>query len=107
VAVQCSALDPEKGLKIRRPQGRGGSSPPPDTMKTKELNRIGHSVSEWPFCCGGCSDGCWLFLLLADQFHGRQLVFGRKMRVPGAHGDCFVTGQFLNVFDGRALHGQP
>jgi hypothetical protein len=25
------------GLKIRRPQGHGGSTPPPGTMKTKDL----------------------------------------------------------------------
>jgi hypothetical protein len=51
------------GLKIRRPQGRGGSSPPPGTNKIKELIENSYSDSERLFRSGGCSDGCWFHLL--------------------------------------------
>jgi hypothetical protein len=35
--VQGCALSSQIGLKIRRPQGRGGSSPPPGTSKIKQF----------------------------------------------------------------------
>jgi len=39
--VQQGARRPLNGLKIRRPQGRGGSSALPDTNKTKDLEENG------------------------------------------------------------------
>ena len=41
------------GLKIRRSQGRGGSSPPPGTRKQMSSRRGGYSLDNDPFCFGG------------------------------------------------------
>jgi hypothetical protein len=42
------------------PCGHGGSTPPPGTSKTKNLDWIGLSKSERQKSFGGCSGGCWL-----------------------------------------------
>jgi hypothetical protein len=39
-AVQGYALGSQIGLKIRRPQGRGGSSPPPGTNRILQNKRL-------------------------------------------------------------------
>ena len=41
------------------PCGRGGSTPPPGTNKTKGLDSNSPLENERPFFVGGCSDGCW------------------------------------------------
>jgi hypothetical protein len=46
-------------LKIRRPQGHGGSTPPPGTKILKSLMAKRPLLSEWPFLFGGCFGGCW------------------------------------------------
>jgi hypothetical protein len=46
------------GLKIRRGQPRGGSTPPPGTNKTKSLDRNWPLKNERPISAGGCFYGC-------------------------------------------------
>ena len=47
------------GLKIRRPQGRGGSSPPPGTNQYAPLSVSKLKSTQLRKTAGGCSGGCW------------------------------------------------
>ena len=53
-------------------------------------------------CCSGCFWGCCRY-----PFHHRKFVVWREMGIPGGHGDCLVSCEFLNLFDRRPCHCQP
>jgi hypothetical protein len=89
-----------EGLKIRRGQPRGGSTPPPGTTLNIERNTGWPLEMKGPFLAGGCSLGCSSIgtrfaSLVSDAVH--------RLRPPDFR-ECRATA-FLRE-SSIAIHGE-